>query len=76
MNTFLKLCAVVIAILIGVLILAQQLGFAIGIRVNNNLFADEIGNLPVVSWLLVFLALLEVITLVVIVISHKSLRSR
>jgi len=56
-------------------VLAKQFGFGLGIRKANNIFADEIGNMTVVSWLLIVLAFLEFITLVLLVVSHRSARS-
>ena len=67
--------AVVIALLMAAVVLAKQFGFGLCIRKANNIFADEIGNMTVVSWLLIVLAFLEFITLVLLVVSHRSARS-
>ena len=74
-NLLLKLVAVGIALLMAVVILADQFGVGLSIRIANNIHADEIGNLTVVSWLLVALAFFEFITLVLLVLSRRSARS-
>lgn len=71
MNLVLKLSAVVIAILMAVLILGMQYGVGIGIRTVDNIFVD-VGTAPVVSRLIVGLAVIEVITLVVLFFFHRS----
>lgn len=69
-NLALKLSAVVIAILIAVLMVGMQYGVGIGIRTVDNMFVD-VGTAPVVSWLIVGLAVIEVITLVVLFFFHR-----
>jgi hypothetical protein len=71
----LKLGAVVTALLIAAVIVADQFGVGLAIRKADNIFTDQIGNITVVSWLLLVLALLEFIALVLLALSYRSARS-
>jgi hypothetical protein len=71
----LRLGAVVIALLMAAVVFADQFGVGLAIRIANNIFADQIGDITVVSWLLIVLAFLEFITLVLLVLSHRAARS-
>ena len=72
LDTLLKLGAVIIALLLAAVFLAQRFGITIGIRVAGNLFADELGPLTLWSWSLIVLGLLEIVTLALLIRSHRS----
>jgi hypothetical protein len=74
-NVLLKLGAVVNGLLIAAVIVADQVGVGLAIRKADNIFTDQIGNITVVSWLLLALALFEFITLVLLALSYRSARS-
>jgi hypothetical protein len=67
-NLSLKIASILVGALIAALLLAKQSGQGIGVRIAGNLFAEEIANMSVVSWALIFLLMVELVLLVLIFI--------
>jgi len=67
-NLSLKIASILVGALIAALLLAKQSGQGIGVRIAGNLFAEEVANMSVVSWALIFLLMVELVLLVLMFI--------
>ena len=65
-NFLLKIGAITIPILIGGILLANRLGFTVGIRKSGNTFTGEFLNVSLLSWAVIALIILEVSVLVLL----------
>lgn len=75
-DLLLKVGAVVIALLMAAIILARQFGVGLGVQAaREHHYTELIGNLSIVSWLLIILTLFELIILALLFLSHRSTES-
>ncbi len=71
-NWVLRVLAVMVALLIVLVVFLRRTSIGIGVRTTQNIFANELANIAVSTWLLLILLLIEVI-LLILFSSRRSL---
>ena len=72
MNLFLKLMAGFVGLVILGLITVWRAGFTIGVRLGQNVFADEMGGVNAYLWLVGLLLLIELLLVALLLFSSKA----
>ena len=72
LKVVLKILAVLVGLAIVVLTVAKASGFALGIRIAQNIFSEDIAGMSVTSWLLIVFILAESLILGFLFISLSA----